>query len=262
MCLRSLSLSLLLVCAATLPACAAPLRFCADPDNLPFSNRAGQGLDNRIAILVANTLHRSPVFVWARNGRGFLRERFNRNACDVLMGVPQQMRGVLTTHAYYRSAYVFVTRQREHLQIASFDDPHLNGRKIGLQALDDNLSPPSLALIRTGHAMQLVGMNSFGEHGGDIMRAVAAGRLGTAVVWGPLAGYFTAKDHLPLKLTPVSPLVDISGVPFAFSISFAVHKQDMKLRDELNIALAQTKPRIRKILARYNTPTLPLQETQ
>lgn len=262
MCLRSPSLCLLLICVATLPAHAGPLRFCADPNNLPFSNRADQGLDNQIAVLVAHTIHRQAQFVWARNGRGFLRERFNRNACDVLMGVPQQMRGVLTTNAYYRSAYVFVTREREHLQIASFDDPHLNGRKIGLQALDENLSPPSLALIRTGHAMQLVGINSFGAHGGDIMRAVAEGRLGMAVVWGPLAGYFTAKDHLPLRLTPVSPLVDASGVPFAFSISLAVHKQDLKLRDELNIGLAQAKPGIRKILAAHNTPTLPLQEAQ
>jgi mxaJ protein len=262
MCLRSLSLTLLLICAATLPACAAPLRFCADPDNMPFSNRAGQGLENRIAVLVANTLRRPAVFVWSRNGRGFLRERFNRNACDVLMGVPQQIRGVLTTHAYYRSAYVFVTRERDHLQITSFDDPHLDGRKIGLQALDDNLSPPSLALIRTGHAMQLVGMNSFGAHGGDIMQAVATGRLGTAVVWGPLAGYFTAKDHLPLRLTPVSPLVDVSGVPFAFSIAMAVHKNDLTLRNQLNNALANLQSRIHKLLASYHTPTLPLQEAQ
>lgn len=262
MCLRFHRLCVLLICAVALAAEAAPLRFCADPDNLPFSSRAGNGFENRIALLLGDAVHRPAVFVWARNGRGFLREQFNRDACDVLMGVPQQMHGVLTTRAYYRSAYVFVTREREHVQIASFDDPRLNGRKIGLQALDDNLSPPSLALIRTGHAMQLVGMNSFGAHGGDIVRAVAEGRLGTAVVWGPLAGYFSARDHLRLKLTPVSPLVDVSGVPFAFSMSLAVHKRDVKLRDELNDALTEAQPGIRKVLAAYHVPTLPMQEAQ
>jgi mxaJ protein len=256
MSLRCLSVCLLLVIASASVATAAPLRICADPDNLPFSNRAEKGLDNRIALLVAHQLHREPVFIWARNGRGFLRERFNKDACDVLIGVPEHLRGVLTTTPYYRSAYMFVTRRREHLEIASFDDPHLNGRRIGLQALEDNLAPPSLALIRTGHAAQLVGFNSFGAHAPDIVRAVADGRLGTAVVWGPLAGYFTARDHLPLKLMPVSPLVDSSGVPFAFSISMAVHKLDTNLRDQLNQSLADLKPAIGQILTRYNVPTL------
>ncbi len=256
MSLRFLSACLVLSLVAAAPALAAPLRICADPDNLPFSNRAGQGFDNRIATLIATDLHRQPVFIWARNGRGFLRETFNRNACDVLMGVPEHLRGVLTTDPYYRSAYVFLTRSREHLQIASFDDPHLNGRRIGLQALEDNLSPPSLALIRTGHAAQLVGFNSFGSHAPDLMHAVADERLGTAVVWGPLAGYFTRRDHLPLKLTPVSPLVDTSGVPFAFSISMAVHKQDTGLRDQLNQSLIRVKPAITRVLAEYNVPIL------
>jgi len=254
--LRSLSIFVVLVIASGCAAMASPLRICADPDNLPFSNHSARGLDNRIAVLVAHKLHREPVFVWARNGRGFLREQFNKNACDVLMGVPQKMRGVLTTNPYYRSAYVFATRRQEHLKIASFNDPHLNGRKIGLQALEDNLSPPSLALIRTGHAAQLVGFNSFGVHGADIVRAVADGQIGTAVIWGPLAGYFIARDHLPLKIAPVSPLVDASGVPFAFSISMAVHKNDVGLRDQLNQALTGLKPVIARVLAEYHVPTL------
>ena len=260
--LRCLRVGLLLICAAVMAANAAPLRFCADPNNLPFSNRAGQGFDNRIAVLVAHAIRREPVFVWVRNGRGFLREQFNKGVCDVLMGTPEQMHGVLTTAPYYRSSYVFVTRKREHLQIASFDDPHLNGRKIGLQALEDNLSPPSLALIRTGHAAQLVGINSFGEHGGDIVRAVAKGHLGTAVVWGPLAGYFSAREHLDLNLTIVSPLVDVSGVPFAFSMAVAVHDQDTGLRDQLNKAVSELEPRIQKILAAYSVPILPIRGAQ
>jgi mxaJ protein len=256
MSLRFPSLCVLLVLGWALTAHSSPLRICADPDNLPFSNRTGQGFDNHIAALAAQQLHREPVFVWARNGRGFLREQFNKGVCDVLMGVPQKMRGVLTTVPYYRSAYVFVTRKQEHLQIASFSDPHLSGRKIGLQALEDNLSPPSLALIRTGHAAQLVGFNSSGAHGPDIVRAVNDGRLGTAVVWGPLAGFWIARDRLPLKLTPVSPLTDASGVPFAFAISMAVHKKDAKLRDELNSALTALTPTIARILRDYHVPTL------
>jgi mxaJ protein len=212
---RSLSSLLLTILLIHGFAVASSLRVCADPDNLPFSNRARQGFDNEIAALIAKDLNRQLVFVWARARRGFLREQFNKGACDVLMGVPVGMQRVATTHPYYRSTYVFVTSSREHLQIASFDDPRLNGRRIGLQILEEDMSPPSLPLIRNGHAAQLVGFQSFGSTG-DIVKAVATERVGASVVWGPIAGYFAAKQHLPVTLTPVSPSTDASGIPFAF----------------------------------------------
>jgi mxaJ protein len=236
---------------------AAPLRICADPDNLPFSNRHQEGFENRIAMLLATDIGRAPVFVWARSRRGFLREQFNKNACDVLMGVPEGMRGVSTTVPYYRSSYVFVTPSRERLRIASFSDPNLNGRRIGLQILEEDYAPPSLPLIRTGHAAQLVGFNAFGNGGADLVRAVADERVGVAVVWGPVAGYYTASQNLPLTLTPVSPTVD-SGVPLVYSLAAGVHRGDSALQGELNAAIIRLQPRIERILASYHVPTLPL----
>lgn len=255
MSLRFLSLfSLLLVVTADAAHAASTLRICADPDNLPFSNRAASGFDNRIAALAAREIGRRPEFVWVRSRRGFLREQFNRNACDMLTGVPQGMHGVATTRPYYRSAYVFVTRAREHVRIASFDDPHLNGRRIGLQILEEDLSPPSLPLIRSGHAAQLVGFPSFGEQAGAIIRAVADGRVGAAIVWGPVAGYFAKTQPVPLAITPVSPAVDSSGVPFVYSISMAVHTGDSALRDALDGVLQRLQPEIQRILAEYHVP--------
>lgn len=253
MCLRFLSLILLMAPALCI-ANAKPLRVCADPDNLPFSDRAGQGFDNRIAVLVAHAMGREPEFVWARSRRGFLREQFNKGACDVLMGVPRGLRGVETSVPYYRSSYVFVTPRREHLRITSFDDPHLARRRIGLQVLEEDYSPPSLPLIRNGHAAQLVGFESFGAGSAEIVRAVADGRIGAAVVWGPVAGYFAQRDHLAVDLAPVSPAIDASGVPFAFSLTIATHKQDQILRDRINDALKQTQPQVQAILDRYSVP--------
>jgi mxaJ protein len=251
---RYLSWGLLLVCLSRLAWASPPLRICADPDNLPFSNRNREGFDNRVAVLVARDMHRTPVFVWARSRRGFLREQFNKNACDLLMGVPEGMRGVDTTQPYYTSSYVFVTPAREHLQIASFSDPQLNGRRIGLQILEEDMSPPSLPLIRAGHAGQLVGFESFGAEGGDIIRAVADGRIGVAVVWGPVAGYFSAREHLPLTLEEVSPAIDASGIPFTFSLAMAVHERDASLRDALDASLTRLRPQIEKILSAYHVP--------
>lgn len=257
---RSLSLIALGLLLSAGAVAQAPLRFCADPDNLPFSNRAGQGFDQRIAALVAHDLNRKPVFVWTRSRRGFLREQFNKNACDVLLGVPEGMRGVAVTVPYYTSSYVFVTRAKEHLQLASFADPRLDGRRIGLQILEEDLAPPSVPLIRDGHAAQLVGFDSFGSHEGEVVRAVATGKVGVAVVWGPVAGYYATHSPAPLTLTPVHPLRDSSGIPFAYRIGLGIHKQDVALLRQVNASIAKLQAQIDHVLATYHVPLLASQE--
>ena len=242
---------------AFLPAIAAsPLRICADPDNLPFSNQAGSGFDNRIVDLIAHDLHREPVFVWARPRRGFLREQFNKNACDILLGVPMGLHGVAVSDPYYTSSYAFVTAARKHLQIASFTDAHLNNQRIGLQILEEDLSPPSLPLIRSGHAAQIVGFQSFGKREGDVVKAVADGRVGVAVVWGPVAGYFGHRSTVPLTITPISSAYSFSGVPFTYSMGFGVHKQDQALLQQLNASIRRMQPKINQILAAFDVPAV------
>jgi mxaJ protein len=247
----------LFLALAYLPAIAASaLRICADPDNLPFSNRAGSGFDNRIVALVAHDLHRDAVFVWVRPRRGFLREQFNKNACDVLLGVPTGVRGVAVTDPYYTSSYAFVTPARKHLQIASFTDEHLNNQRIGLQILEEDLSPPSLPLIRAGHAAQIIGFESFGKHEGDVVKAVADGHVGIAVVWGPVAGYFARSSRVPLAVTPVPRDYSFSGIPFTYSMAFAVHKQDRALLQQLNASIRRLQPEIDQVLAAFSVPTV------
>jgi mxaJ protein len=88
----------------------------------------------------------------------------------------------------------------------------------------------------------------------DIVHAVADARIGVAVVWGPLAGYVAARDHLPVALTAVSPRVDSSGVPFTYDLAMGLHKQDSALRNAVNHAIEECEPQIRAILARYHVP--------
>ena len=250
-----LLVALLLALASMLAMAAAPLRICADPDNLPFSNREGSGFDDRILLLIAHDLHRAPVFVWARSRRGFVREQFNHNACDVLPGVPTGARGIAVTEPYYTSSYAFVTPARKHLQIASFNDQRLNKQRIGLQILEEDLSPPSLPLIRSGHAAQIVGFESFGECEGDVVKAVADSRIGVAVVWGPVAGYFAQRSRVPLRVTPVSSSYSFSGIPFTYSIGLGVHRQDRALLQQLNGSIRRLQPKINQILAAFAVPT-------
>jgi mxaJ protein len=51
-------LSLLLIAGCCTGADPRTLRVCADPNNLPFSNEAQQGFENRLADLIARELTR------------------------------------------------------------------------------------------------------------------------------------------------------------------------------------------------------------
>lgn len=250
---RSVFLCILLV-SGRVASAQNPLRVCSDPDDLPFSSSSRSGFDNRIAELMGHDLHRPIVFVWARARRGFLRERFNKGECDMLMGVPDGMKHVRTTIPYYRSIYVFVTRRDDHLHLTRFDDPAIGRQRIGLQILEEDFSPPSLPLIRFGHAGQLVGFDSFGEGGEEIVHAVADKRVGFSVVWGPLAGYYAAHEIVPLTLSPVRPAVDASGIPFSFAITIAVHSDDSGLANSLNDAIRRNQIKIQAILGQYHVP--------
>jgi mxaJ protein len=234
------------------------LRVCADPDNLPFSNQSRAGFDNRIAELLAERIGRKAVFVWARARRGFLRERFNQGDCDLLMGTPEGLKRVRQTIPYYLSSYVFVTRKEDHLVLSRFNDPSIGNRRIGLQILEEDFSPPSLPLIRYGHAAQLVGFESFGHNSGEIIQAVANKRVGLAVVWGPVAGYYASRQKTPLSLTPVPPLE--SGIPFRYAMAVAVHTRDIELESQLNRAIVEERSSIRKILNAYHVPQTEVNE--
>src|SRR5215470_3056036 len=58
-------------------------RVCADPHNLPFSNEAGEGFENKIAELFAKKLDKSLAYAWYPNSVGFLRNTLNAHKCDV-----------------------------------------------------------------------------------------------------------------------------------------------------------------------------------
>jgi mxaJ protein len=249
-----------MVVLLTLPfvarACARDLRVCADPDNLPFSNLKQQGFENRIAELVARDLHARLVYQWQRVGRGFFREYLNPGKCDLLVGVPAQLRPVLTTTPYYRSSYMFVTRRDKNLRITSFDDPQLRGLKIGVQALDEDYAPPGMALARRGLENQIVGFDTTGADADSIIRAVAQGRVDLAIAWGPLAGYYARRFPNALHLQAVMPQIDPPNLPLTFAIAMGVRKGNTGLRDELESVLQRRRSQLHEILARYGVPQM------
>ena len=118
------------------------LRVCADPNNLPFSNRQGQGFENKIAALLAHSLDERLVYAWWPERRGFVGHTVDAGICDVVIGVPSGYPQLLTTRPYYRSTYVFVSRADRALHLRSLDDARLHQLRIGLHFTGGRSNPP------------------------------------------------------------------------------------------------------------------------
>ena len=100
---------ILLACALALAGVGAEardLRVCADPNNLPFSNAAGEGFENRIVALAAKDLGATLSYTWWAQRRGFLRDTILSGRCDPVPGMPVGLEMLRPTRRSYRAAFV------------------------------------------------------------------------------------------------------------------------------------------------------------
>jgi quinoprotein dehydrogenase-associated probable ABC transporter substrate-binding protein len=237
------------------------LRVCGDPDNMPFSNRQQEGMENKIAQLLGSALGDSVVYTWWPHRRGFLRNTLSASECDVVMGVPTGYDPVLTTKPYYRSTYYIVTRADRHLDITSLDDPRLKDLRVGVGLIGEDYTntPPAEALGKHGVTKHVIGFSMFYDtenHPQDIVNAVAKGDIDVALVWGPVAGYFAKQSPVPLTLTPLPDTDVTADVPFAYDVAIGVRHSDQELKTVLDSLLVEKRGAIEQILRDYGVPVL------
>ncbi len=255
---------LAMVAALLLPGCTGahkPLTVCADPNNLPFSNRAEQGFENRIAALVAQELGRPVRYVWWAQRRGYVRNTLGEAKCDLWPGVAAGVEMLTTTRPYYRSSYVFLTRRADALSGLTLDDRRLRTLRLGVQLVGDDAmnTPPAHALARRGLTRNVTGFMLYGDYRSPnppsaIVRAVEAGTIDVGLVWGPLAGYFARDSKVPLRLEPVTPWLDDAQWPMVYDVSMGVRKDEPELRALIEHVLTTRKQDIDRILANYAVP--------
>ncbi len=241
------------------------LRISADPNNLPFTNERLEGFENKIADLLAREMDADLLYIWRAQRRGFFRSSLKEGECDLVLGVPSGFDPALTTASYYRSSYVFASRKDRGLKVRSLDDPALRDLKIGVQLIGDDgtNTPPAHALASRGLVDNVVGYTVYGDYAREspparIVEAVAARDVDIAIVWGPMVGYFAKRGNVALDLVPVTPEVDVSGLPFVFDIGMGVRKGNKPLRDEIDGILVRKRDEIGKILDDYGVPRQPL----
>ena len=239
------------------------LKVCGDPNNLPFSNEKLEGIENKVAAVIAKDLGMTVDYTCWPHQRGLVKRVLNTRRCDVMLGIPKGYDPVLWTKPYYRTGYVIAYRKDRGLKIRSLDDPQLKTLKVGVLVN----TPPHDALGLRGNVgdnivgYQLMFDSNFHaeDYPGKLVEDLIAGSVDVALVWGPIAGYFQKKKAAPIEIVVLEDRPD-SGNPFGFDISMGVRKKDKELKVKLEEALVRRHDEIRHILEDFGVPLLPVSE--
>ncbi len=260
LCLTALSLSAI---------AEEKFRVCADPLHPPYSSKAKDGFENKIAALFAKELNQELEYYWFPQRIGFIRNTLKAQMgdteqykCDVVMGLPVGFDFAKTTKPYYHSTYVLLiakgrdwdditkpsqlthlSLQREQsLKIAMFDrGPGTTWlQKAGL--LDQGIPYQTM----TGDDKNNVAM--------QIEKDLKAKKIDMVILWGPMAGYVTTQS--PKGTYTVIPMQSTPGMKFDFSIAMGIRYGDNKRKAILEALIDKNQDKIQSIISEYNIPLL------
>lgn len=231
---------------------AQALSVCADPDYLPYSNRAGAGFENKIAEAVAKALGETVEYTWASHrGHGgfpqFLSSTLDAQKCDVVMSIPYASREELTTRPYYISSYVFVFDKSKKYDITSMDSPVLKRVKVGFE----RETPAEDALKMRGMipaAMAFDVATDEGESPALMLGALSSGKIDVLITWQPAIGAFLQAAP-NLEVVPV-PNERALGPPeqYSFPMSMGVRMGNDALKKRLDDVIESHQAELTAIL--------------
>ncbi len=242
------------------------LRVCQDPNNLPFSNTRGEGIENRIAELFGRALGLPVIYYSFPQRLAFIRNTLRYKLpgqdypCDIVMGVPVGYDQVSVTKPYYRSTYALVYAQGKGLDgvrsaqdFLKLDRSLLSKLRIGVH----DRSPASdwlnkHGLVDSGVPYKIMNADPQQYPGEMIEKDLASGKLDVAIVWGPIAGYFAKRVESPVLI--VVPLASEPGVRFEYQMAMGVRYGEREWKQQVETLLETQRAPIRKILQDYGVP--------
>jgi mxaJ protein len=223
---------------------ASALNVCADPDYLPFSDRAEQGFENKVASAVARWLGEPLKYTWASyRGHGgfpqFLSTTLDANKCDVVMSIPYGSREELTTRPYYISSYVFVFAKNKNYGIQSMDSPALKRLKIGMER--DTPAEEGLKIrgLIPGTVTAFDVSEDSSESPTIMLNALRRGQIDVLITWQPAVGAFL-RDYPDFEVIVV-PNTRALGAPeqYTFPMSMGVREGNEALKTRLDQLIQQ-----------------------
>jgi mxaJ protein len=252
--IKAAILTLSLLMAA--PSWSASLRVCADPNYMPFSNKAGEGFENKIAAVVAKALDSKLEYHWSSyRGAGgfneFLARTLDSGKCDLVINIPYGSQEELTTDPYYASSYVFVFKKGKGYDVENMDSAVLHKVKIGFE----EGTPPQDALKIRDLIFDAEPFHVGDEEGvspASMLQAVEDGHVDVMITWEPAVGWFL-KNYPDLRVVRV-PNTRAMGSPeqYMFSMAMGVRKGDNALCSKVNSVIATHKAEIQDVLSQYD----------
>jgi quinoprotein dehydrogenase-associated probable ABC transporter substrate-binding protein len=261
---------------AALPAAAqdAPpkrtaLRVCQDPNNLPFSNTKGEGIENKIADVFGKALGLPVTYYSFPQRLAFIRNTLRYKLpgedfrCDIVMGLPVGFdEGASVTKPYYRSTYALVFAKGKGLDDVQTADDFLKLDPAKLRALHIGIydrSPASdwLAkhgLVENGVPYPIMNPDPDQYPGQIIQNDLAQGKIDAAIVWGPIAGFF-AKRVASSQLVVV-PLKSEPGVRLDYQMAMGVRFGEREWKQQIEGLLDSQQAEIQAILKEFNVPVV------
>jgi len=250
-----------------------PLKVCAAENEMPYSNKAGEGFENKLANLVGTALGRKVVYVTWTDPRYYIRDTLDKGLCDIAIGVDKGDPRVLTTQPYYRSGYVFITRKTDDLDLKNWDSEAL--RKVQRIAFVPD-TPPEVMIRAIGryndmfnYSQELVGFKSKRNEyvkyeTSKLVSEVSSGHAEVAALWGPSAARYVKASTTPLLMTVIpddNVRADGQKVGSHYSTSMGVRKNDPTLLAQLNKVIEDSRDEITKLLEEEGVPLLPETDT-
>lgn len=230
------------------------LRVCADPANLPMSDEAGNGYENRLADLFASKLDLPVQYAWYPQATGFVRNTLNAHLCDVIMGYAQGDELVLNTNHYLTSAYALIVPDDSPLAaVRTLSDPLLKDSRIGIIAG----TPPAahmarLGLIGRSKPYNLVVDRRYESPTINMLDDLKAGEIDAAILWGPIGGPLVKADYPGFSVTP---LVGEDLPPRLFyRITMGVRQGEKVWQRKLNSLIRRHQDEINAILVEAGVP--------
>jgi mxaJ protein len=256
---------------STLQAQAADLNICAGENEMPFSNLKKEGFENDIAEIIGKALNRKVNYVFWKDPRLVERDYLAKNKCDVMLGVDSTDPRVLKTDAYYKTGYVFITREDREIDISSWNDDLLKEPNFRIGVMHD--SPGKVMLLQISRfddmfdyfaekqKYQSTRNRAIRVDPQEIVNDVATKYIHSAMLWAPEAARYIKESKVPLRMQVVkddAKKANGEKVPMHYEIVMGVRKDDTALQQDLNRVIKEKRADIEAVLKREGIPLLPI----
>lgn len=264
----SLMLAALTASAATQDDAAqrTALRVCQDPNNLPFSNAKGEGIENKIADLFGKALGLPVTYYSFPQRMNFIRNTLKFKLpdadypCDIVIGVPAGYDQVSVTKPYYRSTYALIFAKGKGMDEVKSAEDFLQLDAAKLKTLRIGIYDRSPAsdwlnkhkLVDQGVSYHMMNADPQQYPGEIIEKDLANGKIDVAIVWGPIAGYFAQRVKTPTLI--VVPLKSERGIKFDYQMAMGVRYGEREWKQQIEGLIESKQAEIQAILQQYGVP--------